>query len=301
MSIQYLQKCADEVNAFNEHVTLIQSLHTQATEQVDWEAVANIAPPVMPMITFEHKSKAIETLSGYQFSWMNYLTQKRPQLDALLQDIETSTNKDIAHYQTQLKCWQQEYSEWLQKTKLAKNVLNNDNDSKIEALRQQLESWTQQAPGFPSISSNDLEYKNGYCLDVNIRVDQNIAVPRTQKSLFQGLLKVETIPFERRNKIYQEYVYSSAMKAALDIFATLPDNHVKVNVQDKDSDNNCRVIFSIHIERKLLNSLDLNNDSASELISNFIHFQKFDGTQEDGFTPINHPFEPSANFLSFLV
>ncbi|MBW3697762.1 hypothetical protein EK599_18945 [Vibrio sp. T187] len=302
MSVQALQKSADEVNLFNEHVTIIQSLHTIMTSKIDWAAIASKRAPEMPVIRFANKSKALAELhSHHQSGWLSNFTNKNRQLESLIRDIESSTNKDIEHYQNQLRTWENDYSHWLKNTKLSKNVLNNDNESKLEALRLLLDEVNvHKIRGVSLITPNGCEYKNGYSLEVNVKIDKDNVVPQKQKSLFQGELKHESLSIEKRNEIYKEYVYSSALKVALDVFAILPDNHVKVNVQESSTSNLDQTIFAAHFERMLLNSLDLEHDSASTLVSNFIHFEHFDEKREDGFKPISTPLEPSADFLTFL-
>jgi len=301
MSIEALQRAADEVSLFNEQITVIQSLHKMITKTIDWEALANSPSPTMPILSFAHKSRALSELSCHQLSWLDKWTDNSTKLETLVKNIETSANKDIEIYQSALASWEEQYSQWLKDNKLSKNVLNNDNDSKLEALKRLLvESNRQTVLGNLVICPKHCEYKNGYSLEVTIQINKEKVVPFTKKVLFQGELISEFMPLKERNRVYREYVNSSALKVALDVFSILPDQHVKVNVQERTSDKDVQTIFAAHFEKTLINTLDLEQDSASTLVSNFIHFEQFDESRTEGFAPISPPYTPSAEFLTFL-
>ncbi|WP_394251061.1 hypothetical protein [Vibrio profundi] len=301
MSIKALQRAADEITLFNEQITVIQSLHKIITRSIDWEELANVPAPTMPTISFANKSKALSELNCLQLTWLDKWTDNSTKLEALVRNIETSANKDIDNYQSALSTWEEAYAQWLTDNKLSKNVLNNDNDSKLEALNRLLpESNQQTVLGSSVIVPKHCEYKNGYNLEITVQIDKDKVVPLTKKTLFQGELVSEHLPLKERNRIYREYVNSCALKTALDAFSILPDKHVKVNVQEAARNESGQIIFTAHFEKTLLDSLDLEYEPASNLVSHFIHFEHFDESKPEGFSPINAPYAPSAEFLTYL-
>ena len=134
MNTKQLEDAVNEVTLFNQHLHLIQSVHTIPTPKVNWESIAMEPAPVMPTVRFDHKVKAMEALDEYKPSWLNILLGNKSKLYTLTSNIERAAEKDIDQYKSEFVHWVQNYSYWAKGNQLSKGVLNNDSHAKLSAL-----------------------------------------------------------------------------------------------------------------------------------------------------------------------
>ncbi|MEZ8087023.1 MULTISPECIES: hypothetical protein [unclassified Vibrio] len=54
MNTKQLEDAVSEVSLFNQHLHLIQSVHTIPTPKMNWESIAMEPAPTMPTVRFDH-------------------------------------------------------------------------------------------------------------------------------------------------------------------------------------------------------------------------------------------------------
>ena len=128
MNTKQLEDAVSEVTLFNQHLHLIQSVHTIPTPKVNWESMAMEPAPLMPTVRFDHKVKAMEALDDYKPNWLDMLLGNKSKLHALTKNVERAAEQDIEDYKTEFVHWVQNYSYWAKKNQLSKGVLNNDRE-----------------------------------------------------------------------------------------------------------------------------------------------------------------------------
>ena len=179
MNTKQLEDAVSEVDMFNQHLQLSQSVHTIPTQQVNWESMAMEPAPTMPAVRFDHKVKAIEALDGHKPNWLDMLSGNKSKLHALTKNVERAAEQDIEDYKTEFVHWVQNYSYLAKKNQISKGVLNNDSEAKLTAL-----SEAQQNPIYAFIvdtkliNHNSNTYKNSHLLEINIQVDKNNVIPK---------------------------------------------------------------------------------------------------------------------------
>lgn len=293
MNTKQLEDAVSEVTMFNQHLHLIQSVHTIPTPKVNWESMAMEPAPVMPTVRFDHKVKAMEALDDYKPNWFDMLLGNKSKLHALTKNVERAAEQDIEDYKTEFVHWVQNYSYWAKKNQLSKGVLNNDSEAKLTAL-----SEAQQNPINASVVDTKLinhnfnTYKNGHLLEINIQVNKDNVIPKERKVLCQGEVKLESLPIPESNILYREYVCSCVLKCAQDSFNVLPESSVVINVEQVSAVQSNETILSCHIEKGLLEFLLIEDDKPSEILEFFVHLEDFNPHRGDGFSAIQTIFSP---------
>ncbi len=293
MNTKQLEDAVSEVTLFNQHLHLIQSVHTIPTPKVNWESMAMEPAPVMPTVRFDHKVKAMEALDDYKPNWLDMLLGNKSKLHALTKNVERAAEQDIEDYKTEFVHWVQNYSYWAKKNQLSKGVLNNDSGAKLTAL-----SEAQQNPINASVVDTKLinhnfnTYKNGHLLEINIQVNKDNVIPKERKVLCQGEVKLENLPIPESNILYREYVCSCVLKCAQDSFNVLPESSVVINVEQVSAGQPNETILSCHIEKGLLDFLLIEDDKPSEILEFFVHLEDFNPHRGNGFSAIQTIFSP---------
>lgn len=293
MNTKQLEDAVSEVAMFNQHLHLIQSVHTIPTPKVNWESMAMEPAPAMPTVRFNHKVKAMEALDDYKPNWLDMLLGNKSKLHALTKNVERAAEQDIEDYKTEFVHWVQNYSYWAKKNQLSKGVLNNDSEAKLTAL-----SEAQQNPINASVVDTKLinhnfnTYKNGHLLEINIQVNKDNVIPKERKVLCQGEVKLESLPIPESNILYREYVCSCVLKCAQDSFNVLPESSVVINVEQVSAGQSNETILSCHIEKGLLEFLLIEDDKPSEILEFFVHLEDFNPHRGDGFSAIQTIFSP---------
>lgn len=293
MNTKQLEDAVSEVAMFNQHLHLIQSVHTIPTPKVNWESMAMEPAPAMPTVRFDHKVKAMEALDDYKPNWLDMLLGNKSKLHALTKNVERAAEQDIEDYKTEFVHWVQNYSYWAKKNQLSKGVLNNDSEAKLTAL-----SEAQQNPINASVVDTKLinhnfnTYKNGHLLEINIQVNKDNVIPKERKVLCQGEVKLENLPIPESNILYREYVCSCVIKCAQDSFNVLPESSVVINVEQVSAGQPNETILSCHIEKELLEFLLIEDDKPSEILESFVHLEDFNPHRGDGFSAIQTIFSP---------
>lgn len=276
MNTKQLEDAVSEVTMFNQHMHLIQSVHTIPTPKVNWESMAMEPAPAMPTVRFDHKVKAMEALDDYKPNWLDMLLGNKSKLHTLTKNVERAAEQDIEDYKTEFVHWVQNYSYWAKKNQLSKGVLNNDSEAKLTAL-----SEAQQNPINASVVDTKLinhnfnTYKNGHLLEINIQVNKDNVIPKERKVLCQGEVKLESLPISESNILYREYVCSCVLKCAQDSFNVLPESSVVINVEQVSAGQSNETILSCHIEKGLLEFLLIEDDKPSEILEFFVHLEDF--------------------------
>ncbi|WP_064967268.1 hypothetical protein [Tenacibaculum ovolyticum] len=113
----------------------------------------------------------------------------------------------------------------------------------------------------------------------------------SKKTMRNGLeIKEELIPTSRFNEIYQDYVCSCILRIAKESFLLLPINTINVNAKGSilnlaTGNYEEEIIVAVQVERTILEKLNFDLLDPSESMSNFKHNMSFKKTS--GFIPVS--------------
>jgi len=119
--------------------------------------------------------------------------------------------------------------------------------------------------------------------------DQEV-VPREEAKLTaSGKLTTKTMPASRYWSLFQDFVCSSAIRAATETFAVLPINRCIVHMTAQRTNpgtgyQEAATLISVQFVRDILDQLNLDAVDPSEAIKNFPNRMKFKKTT--GFDPV---------------
>jgi len=276
--MQELEQDAYEVEVFENHIEIIQSVHKECSEPIDWEGISTSKAPSKPENLKIHEKEARSKAENYRPGVMDKVFKKtETKQKELEENIQLSINKDEAEHRSAISNWEAEVEDWKESVVLAKQLLSGNEKAKIEAIKE-LNSFAELSTLGSSIS---VSIRDRGIVEASIHVHGEEIVPSESKSLLKsGKLSVKKMPKVSFNEIYQDYVCSCVLRVANEILAIIPDDFVVITALDellnsKTGHLEKSPILSVCISRKTINSLNMNSIDPSDSMSNFIHNMSF--------------------------
>jgi len=276
-----LEQAEYEVEVYENHIDLLQSVHKECSERIDWNTLASQIEPLKPENSRQLENKARSALSSYSPGFFDKIFKNvETKKERFEKDILYAIERDDKILQEDIENWKKEHIDWSEQTQLAKGVLNGNAQAKIQAIKE-LEPFSELSTLGSSL--NFSVHKSGY-LDVIINIHGDEVVPTEVKSLLKsGRLSIKKMPKGRFNEIYQDYVCSCILRIANEIFSVLPDDKVFATAVDdmlnkKTGHQEESPILSICVSRSTLESLNMDNIDPSDSMENFVHNMSFKKT-----------------------
>ena len=280
--MEALEKASYEVDIYNNHIDLMQSLHTECSNEIDWNLILNTPKPVKPEPTKKYEKEALIAKANYKPSLIDKILKRTEIKNKIFNaDIDKAKTRDRETYQKSLNEWEEAINDRNDIIGTARKVLNNDPQIKIKII-EEFNPFSE----LDSLGSNLLfQVHDNSLVEITIKVHGKVTVPKEQKSLLQsGKLSVKKMPIAKFNEIYQDYVCSAVLRVAREFFAILPDHNVIINAEDELLNKSTghvedQIIFSAQIPRKTLNNLNMDYIDPSDAMENFTHKMSFKKTQ----------------------
>lgn len=288
---QMVSDAADAVDAWEQYVEELVSIHTDLLEPLDWHSIAVKPKPREPVFRRAHRDAASRSIENFKPSFFHIFQggsgKKRKQLEDALAH---ASGRDEADHQRAKAQYAQAIADWEADTQLAHRLAQGD----AEAIREVIEE-------FQSFSDQDLvgtsvtlAISDGF-VHVKPVVHSDEIVPSfRRKQLASGKLSETKMPIGQFNELYQDYVASVALKIAGDLLRILPLDEIYVTCMAKmlntqTGHQELTPILSIQFVRETMTCLNLSNLDPSDSLSNFNHAMNFKKTK--GFAPIT-PLRP---------
>jgi hypothetical protein len=260
-----------QVDLFENRLEQIRSIHHECDDPIDWQEVFHRPPPFHAGQEGPNTMAARQKQQSYRPGLFDRLLNKdEAKMQQLYEEIERAKLQD----QDLLNQWNHMHS-------IAERILNRDIDAYLEVIKDfdPLEDLIYFGSGF-EFGTDDPNV-----IHVTFDVNAQNVVP--QKSLFltkTGKLSEKTLAKSTFYDIYQDYVCSSVLRIARDMFALLPVSFVYVHAYE-DRLNTATgyhekiAILSVKYDRATLNRLNITNLDPSDALTNFTHHMKFKKTQ----------------------
>lgn len=277
-----IEQAEFEVEVYENHIDVIQSLHKECGPVIDWDFIAKSSEPEEPKISKKKEENARFELENYKPNIIDKLFKReQKKIDLLKKEINIAIETDYIDYKEKHSDWEKRFSEWEDEIRIAKLLMNGDIQTKIDTINN-LQRFSEISNLGSSIRF--LSHENGL-IEAEIYVHGSNIVPREVKSLLKsGKLSIKNMPSGRFNEIYQDYVCSSTLRVANELFAILPDQLVIVTAIDELLNSATghlekSPILSAVISRKTINKLNLESIDPSDSMNNFIHAMSFKKTK----------------------
>lgn len=279
--MQEQEQAAYEVDVYDNHIEIIQSIHKDCSPLIDWNLIAQSQQPIEPKKSCDRELQARQKLHIYKPNVIARILKRQDKIKAkLTKEIETAINTDENNYKTEITEWQQKVEEWRKNVELAKALLKGDSKTKLEIIKR-LEPFSEISNLGSNISI--VIFDNGL-LEASIHVHGTEIVPADSKTLLKsGKLSTKKMPKGKYNEIYQDYVCSCILRVANELFSIIPDSLVIVTAVDELLDTKTghlevAPILSAAISRTTINKLNLDAIDPSDSMNNFIHNMSFKKT-----------------------
>lgn len=296
--MQELEQAAYEVDVYENHIEVIQSIHKECSPPVDWAYIAQSKQPEEPKKSGAKEEKARIKLNEYKPGLIDRLFKREEKKRKLLaEEVEVAIKADEDDYKSRISSWKEEAKEWEESVKLAEALLNGEVKTKIEVI-DNLKPFSEISNLGSSLSV--AVFDNGL-LEATINVHGTEIVPSETKSLLKsGKLSVKGMPKGRFNEIYQDYVCSCVLRIANELFSTIPDQLVIVTAVDELLNSKTghleeMPILSVAISRNTISSLNLETIDPSDSMGNFVHNMSFKKTK--GFEPVERIDPESLDYV----
>ncbi|MBQ4672986.1 hypothetical protein [Aeromonas dhakensis] len=294
--MQELEKAAYEVDVFENYIDVIQSIHKDCGDSVDWLKISTSQEPAKPLIISDNERQAIARLNSFAPSFIDKLfgkvTSKRQKLE---KEVSIAKVKDTQINSTNLSQWNIDVEEWKERVSLARRLLNGDISAKIDIVKE-LNPFSEIDHLGSGVKFTIQE--NGLLI-VTINVHGANIIPKEQKTLLKsGRLSIKSMPVSRFNEIYQDYVCSVVLRVANEIFSILPDDKLIINAEDHLLNKSTghlerQSLLSVYITRDGVSRLNMEYIDPSDAMNNFIHNVNFKKTK--GFEPVNEVKVPEMS------
>lgn len=292
--MQELEQAAYEVEVYENHIEVIQSVHKECSDPIDWKAIATSKEPIKPKKLDTNEQNAQLAADNYKPGLIDKIFKREEKKKiALSGEIKKSAKQDNTEYESNLKIWASELKDWKESIDIANSLLQEDGKAKIEAIN----SLNPFAEISNLGSSLSISVEDCGVVEVTIHVHGVDILPSEVKSLLNsGKLSVKKMPKGKFYEIYQDYVCSCVLRVANEIFSAIPDEMVIVTAVDellnsKTGHLEKSPILSVCVSRSTLQKLNLAAIDPSDSMSNFIHNMSFKKTK--GFEKVSR-IEPDV-------
>lgn len=275
--MEQLELAQLEVDMYENQVELLKSIHKEADEPVDWAYLAKAEPPFQAGQAGPKEKEARQALEAYQPTGLERIFKGRQLLKR--QKLELAVTKGKEEDDSA-------YQNWAELTTLSNDVLAGDIDAYFRAIQEMdpLGDLTEFGSGF-EFSTDDPSY-----MEVQFDVHSEEMVPLKEKKLTKtGKVSEKALTKTRYYELQQDYVCSSVIRIARDLFALLPLEKVVIHAYDEmlyteigHMKREC--ILSVIIDCETIEKLNLDLIDCSDAMVNFPHRMHFRKTK--GFAPV---------------
>ncbi len=277
-----------EVEEYENYLELIQSLHKDCNECIEWEEITKTTKPTQLTVFNENEKKSTDAYNNYRPSFIDNifkLLEKKKQ--KLLKNIEKAKQKDKEINERNIDEYNNKLNEWEKSVNIATNVLKGNSEIYMEVVKEM--SPFEEIENIGSkINFNVI--KNDF-MEIDFNVLEDKVIPKEIKGLLKsGKLTVKQMPVGKFNEIYQDYVCSAVLRISREIFALLPIEKVLINaisnmLNTKTGHKEDMVIISVLIPRKTLTTINFENIDPSDSMKNFVHNGNFNKSK--GFSSVD--------------
>ena len=272
-----LQQAQLEVEAFQNRLEMLLSVHKECSEPIDWKMLSQQAPPFEKGQPGPNEQAAREKLEAYEPGFFEKLFRRDDDRKKQLQEeVEKGKALDVDLY-----------DEWEATKEVAERVLAGD----PEAYKMAIETM---AP-FDDIvdlgSGFDFHFIDQDVVEVTFHVEPQEVIPDTVKSLTKtGRLSQRKMGKTMFYAYYQDYVCSCVIRVARELFALLPIRTVVIHADDTELNtatghDETITILSVRIHREDFQTINFDRIDCSDAIESFEHHMHFLKTK--GFQKVN--------------
>jgi hypothetical protein len=274
-----------EVEAHENKLEVLLSVHKEQGETWDWIALAASIPPPCPQKNSNHELKT------KQLMLVSSLREKGNAEAA----IEQARLQDEQLFQEAMQTYGVEKSEQEKLKDLAFRILAKEHKAYIEALVEF--SPLREISDLGSLLHFTVH--SATLIECEMKVNSTKTIPTEVKTLTaSGKMSIKAMPKGRFHEIYQDYVCGCMLRVAREVFAMLPVEMVLVTasadlLDSRTGHTSAQPVLSAAMPRAIIAKLNFEQLDSTEALDNFRHRGDFKATRKSGvFQPIT-PLTPA--------
>jgi hypothetical protein len=284
--LQAIEDARQAVEDYNNYVEMLQSMHKNCTESVDWNKIKSQPKPIEPVISNKNELEATSNLENFKPSFFDKifgLTNKK--VTKLKDHITTAIKKDKKQNDLNFKNYKQEVDHW----ELLQKISYGIDQKETKYYKQAIEYFDPFSDLGELGSKLDFSFSERI-VDIDLHVNGLETIPNYElRQTSTGKLSKKNMAKSKFNELYQDHICSAVIRIAREFFAYLPIEYVKVNAMSellntKTGHMEEKPILSVIIPLKTLDKLNLNTIDPSDSMLNFMHNMKF--TKTTGFKEV---------------
>ncbi|MEQ9150885.1 MAG: hypothetical protein RLO06_05290 [Parvibaculum sp.] len=277
-----------EVNVYENHMSLLTSVHQDATAPIVWDSVASSPAPTMASVNTTVSEELNEAIQSFRPTGLQKLfggaKKKLARMNADLQEALATEDAQRRRVEEEHRA---ALEDWQSTVELARGVLAKDTDAynrvieETEALQELADLGCRIA-----VSWHDSDIAV-----VTLDIQGSEVVPTQVKSLTKaGKLSTKKMPQGLFWETYQDFVCGAALRAARELLAVLPIETVLSNVTTSmlntaTGHEEPRVILSVFCVRAPMSRINFARADASDVVSTFVHAMRF--KRSKGLEPVD--------------
>lgn len=276
--MQELEQATYEVEVYENHIEIIQSLHKECSDPINWKNIAMSQEPKKSENLKKHEKAARSAAENYKPGFVDrFFKREEKKKKGLEENIPRAIEKDKTEHKDNVSSWEEKLNDWKESVEIAQLLLSGDKEAKIKAIKY-LDPFSEISNLGSTLS---ISVSDEGIVEATIHIHGDDIVPSEVKGLLKsGRLSVKKMPKGKFNEICQDYVCSSALRVANELFSAIPDDIVVVTAVDKLLNTKTghletSPILSVCISRSTLQTLNMDSIDPSDSMSNFIHNMSF--------------------------
>lgn len=280
--MQALEKDAYDVEVYENYIDRITSLHKDCISEYNWLDISKQKVPLEPEKITTREFYSRSKLNNFQSNFFDKLfkldIKKRQKLeDELLKSIQ----EDKLEYEKTQEIYKNELKDYNELMVIANGILQGNTN----IYKQAVEEFEPLSEISDLGSQLNFDFISNDKMKIYMFVHDTKIIPKESKSLLKsGKLTIKDLPIAKFNELYQDYVCSSLLRIAREMFGLLPVDDIIVTAKSKllNTSNGKledQPILSVRFIRETINSIDFENIDPSDSMINFVHNMGFKKNQ----------------------
>lgn len=279
--IEEINNAQQAVSDWEEYVYILQSLHKNCTEPIDWNQIKNTKKPIKPTKHSQNETFAQNKLNNFKPSVFDKLfgsTQKKiNRLKGLLHEAKDKDEKenDILH-----NYYLEELRNWEELQEMSIGIKNKDTNSYKNALK-----YFNPFSDIAELGTKISFTFESNIINIDLHVNSYEVIPSYElKQTSTGKLSKKDMPKTKFNELYQDHVCSATIRIAREVFAYLPIEFARINAVSKIINSKTghleeQPILSVLFPPQTIDNLNLDTIDPSDSMQNFVHNMNFNKTR----------------------
>lgn len=282
-----MSNAAAAVQAYDEYIDVLKSVHKDVSDEMDWQALADLPEPQAPTLSNKHEESAIHKRDNYRPSLTDKLFGlKAKKIRNLEKAVPNAQQTDNQEFQAAQKQYETDLEDWKTLNRISNGVLNK----RPEAYKEAIEHFN----FFGEINELGSKLTGRFESDhavIDLLVNTDEIIPKYVLSQTStGKLSKKDMGITRFNELYQDYISSCMLRVARETFAFFPLKSVIVNAKPELLNNTTgkmeeQIILSVAFVPETFSRINFDLIDPSDSLKNFVHNMKFSKTNGFSIVP----------------